>query len=86
LAALALLSLLLLLLFLKKRKKQVDVPEETAQSPDGTIDDGGEYISEYGLSEGGMQFDRDEDREDLPRDSVEICEDDQWSERDPDES
>jgi hypothetical protein len=89
LAALALLSLLLLFL-LKKKKKQVEEPEETTKSPTGTIDDGDQYISEYGLSDGGVRFDSGEDREDLPHGSRDISEqgslEDQLSERNPDES
>jgi hypothetical protein len=90
LVALAALSILLLLL-LKKRKKADEPEERGGESPVGTIDEGDEYVSEYGLSERFQPDDSDEDDEDLPytltdNTSDESTEAEQLSEYNPDES
>jgi hypothetical protein len=60
LAALA--GLLALLFVWKKKKMEPDIPidQETTDNTTATVDDVGDYISEYGLSDGVVPMDGDE--------------------------
>jgi hypothetical protein len=60
-------ALLLLLLLFKKKKSQKDVmPEEETMSETQTMDEMDEYISEYGLSDGGFGDASGQDSTDMP--------------------
>jgi hypothetical protein len=66
LAALAL--LLLLFLLFKKKKQQNELPQELdTECETTTLVEKDEYISEYGLSEGGVQDDSGDDLVDMPQ-------------------
>jgi hypothetical protein len=58
----ALAGLLMLLFVWKKRKRDPDIPidQETTEDTTATLDDVGNYISEYGLSDGIVPMDGDE--------------------------
>jgi hypothetical protein len=66
LSALAALSVLLLLLLLKKKKKPLEQPAELTEEMD-TMDEGAEYISEYGLSDVVLSAAESEGTGDEPR-------------------